>query len=101
MFLLLSRYVKPAEEIDRWLPEHREFLDRQYAAGRFVVSGPMEPREGGVIVTVDLSRAQIDDIMKEDPFVREGVSEYRYIEFHATKRAEGFADALRSTRGND
>lgn len=94
MFLLLSRYLKPASDVDRWLPEHREFLDRHYAAGRFVVSGPMEPREGGVIVTADISRTEIEEIMKEDPFLREGVSEYRYVEFTITKSARWFADAM-------
>jgi len=87
MFLLLSRYVKPLEEVERWLPEHREFLDRQYAAGHFIVSGPMEPRKGGVIVTADISRDQIERIMQDDPFLREGVSDYEFIEFKATKRA--------------
>ena len=94
MFLLLSRYLKPASEVDRWLPEHRAFLDRHYAAGRFVVSGPMVPREGGVIVTADIGRMEIDEIMKEDPFLREGVSEYQYIEFAVTKSAQWFADAI-------
>ncbi len=86
MFLLLSRYRKPMDEVDRWLPEHREFLERHYAAGRFIVSGPMEPRTGGVIVTADITRDEIERVMSEDPFVREGVSEYDYIEFRATKR---------------
>ena len=98
MFLLLSRYLKPTEEVDRWLPEHREFLDRQYAAGHFIVSGPMEPREGGVIITMDMPRAALDAIMQDDPFLSEGVSEYQYIEFHATKRAAAFVDALEASR---
>lgn len=85
MFLLLSRYVKPLEEADRWLPEHREFLDRHYAAGDFVVSGPREPREGGVIVTVDMDRARVEAILAEDPFQREGVSTYEIIAFRSTK----------------
>ncbi|MEO9171157.1 MAG: YciI family protein [Candidatus Baltobacteraceae bacterium] len=94
MFLLLSRYCKPLDEVNRWLPEHREFLDRHYAAGNFIVSGPMEPREGGVILTTDISREEVDRIMRDDPFLREGVSEYQYVEFYATKRTEAFAAAL-------
>lgn len=69
------------------MPEHRDFLDRQYAAGHFIVSGPMEPRKGGVILTADMSREEVERIMKDDPFLREGVSEYEFIEFRATKRA--------------
>ena len=98
MFLLLSRYVKPLDEVDAHLGAHREFLDRQYAAGHFIVSGPLEPRSGGVIVTVDMPRAQLDAIMQEDPFFREGVSEYQVLEFSATKRAAGFMAALEGNR---
>lgn len=90
MFLLLSRYVKPIEEIDRVLPEHRAFLDRYYKTGLFIVSGPQEPRVGGVIVTADAPRSEIDAALAEDPFLREGVSEYEIIEFKVTKRAEWF-----------
>ncbi|HEV7179982.1 MAG TPA: YciI family protein [Candidatus Baltobacteraceae bacterium] len=95
MFLLLSRYIKP-QEVDRWLPEHRAFLDRQYAAGNFIISGPQVPRTGGVIVTVDMNREDLERLMQDDPFLREGVSAYEFIEFSATKRAEWLAKALGS-----
>jgi uncharacterized protein YciI len=85
MFLLLSRYVKPLDEVDRWLPEHRAFLDRHYAAGHFIVSGPVEPRTGGVIVVADMDRAAVEAMLEEDPFAREGVSEYEIVEFRPTK----------------
>lgn len=90
MFLLLSRYLKATDEIDRVLPEHRAFLDRYYKSGLFIVSGPQEPRVGGVILTRDATRAEIDAALAEDPFVREGVSEYEIVEFKVTKRADWF-----------
>lgn len=90
MFLLLSRYVKPVEEIDRVLPEHRAFLDRYYENGLFVVSGPQEPRSGGVILTRDATRDEIEAALAEDPFVREGVSAYEILEFRVTKSAQWF-----------
>lgn len=85
MFLLLSRYVKPLDEVEKWLPEHRAFLDRYYANGAFLVSGPLEPRTGGVIITADLSRDAVEKILAEDPFARERVSDYEIIEFRPTK----------------
>jgi len=85
MFLLLSRYVKPLDEVDRWLQEHRNFLDRHYAAGHFVVSGPQEPRVGGVIVTAEMERERVEAILAEDPFAREGVAAYEIVEFRPTK----------------
>jgi uncharacterized protein YciI len=90
MFLLLSRYLKPTEEIDRVLPAHREFLDRYYKSGLFIVSGPLNPRSGGVILTADCTRDTIDAALAEDPFVREAISEYEIVEFKATKHAHWF-----------
>ncbi|HEY8297688.1 MAG TPA: YciI family protein [Candidatus Baltobacteraceae bacterium] len=90
MYLLLSRYVQPLDAVERFLAEHRAYLDRYYASGLFLVSGPQEPRVGGVIVTADASREDIERVLAEDPFVREGISECEIVEFKATKRAGGF-----------
>jgi uncharacterized protein YciI len=90
MFLLLSSYVKSMAEVDAVVDEHRAFLDRYYATGLFIVSGPQEPRNGGVILTADATRAEIDRVLAEDPFVREGVSEYEIIEFIGSKKADWF-----------
>lgn len=98
MFLLMSRYIKPLEEVEKWLPEHREFLDRHYAAGTFLVSGPLEPRTGGVIVTADLTREAVDAILAQDPFMREGVSAYDVIEFRATKSHPGVTSLISAAR---
>lgn len=94
MFIVISHYLKSAEEIDRVLPEHRAFLDRHYAAGRFLVSGPLEPRTGGVIVTGPMSREQIDSILADDPFVRERISEYQILEMRPTKRHDVLAEII-------
>jgi uncharacterized protein YciI len=85
MFVLLSRYLKPLDEVDRWLSEHRAFLERQYEAHRLLTSGPQNPRIGGVIVTHDISREELDALLAADPFVREGVAEYHVIEFKPTR----------------
>lgn len=31
MFLVLTKYVKPMEEVDKFLAAHSEFLDKYYA----------------------------------------------------------------------
>ena len=94
MFVLISRYLKPQEEVDLWLPAHREFLDRHYAAGQFLVSGPFVPRSGGIIVTMPMTREEVEAILAEDPFVREGVSEYDIREMKPTKRHDVLRDVL-------
>ena len=53
MFLILLTYVRPLDEIDRLVDDHNAYLERNYDAGRFIVSGRREPRIGGVVGSVD------------------------------------------------
>jgi uncharacterized protein YciI len=85
MFVLFSRYVKPLAEVDRWLAEHRAFLEHHYEARHLLVSGPQNPRTGGIIVTHDMTREAVEAMLEQDPFVREGVAEYQIIEFSPTR----------------
>lgn len=94
MFILLNRYLKPLDEVDRVLPEHRRFQDRMYERGIFIVSGRLEPRTGGVTLARAENRAEIESILRDDPFVREGVTEYDIVEFTPTRHSEAFTAAL-------
>lgn len=85
MFVLLSRYLKPLDEVDKVVGEHRAFLEKHYASGDLLISGPQNPRTGGVIVTKKMTRAAVEAMLANDPFVREGVSEYQIIEFMPTR----------------
>lgn len=94
IFLLISKYVKPLREVDRVLPAHREFLQRYYDDGTFLVSGPLNPRTGGVIVARGESREDVQAILAEDPFLAEGISEYEILEFTPTKAGEAWKRGL-------
>ena len=94
MFVLLNRYLKPLDEVDRVLPEHRLFQDEMYARGTFIVSGKLEPRTGGVTIAKADSRAEIEEILSRDPFVRQGITEYQIVEFVPTRHSDAFAAAL-------
>ncbi|MBA2681833.1 MAG: hypothetical protein H0U76_25985 [Ktedonobacteraceae bacterium] len=48
MFILLSRFQKPLEELNRFLTAHSIWVQQQYESGRFLVSGRREPPTGGV-----------------------------------------------------
>ena len=94
MFVLLNRYLKPLEEVDRVLPEHRVFQDEMYARGVFIVSGRLEPRTGGVTIARAESREAIETILAGDPFVREGITSYDIVEFTPTRHSAAFAEAF-------
>lgn len=86
MYIVNLTYLKPLAEIEAHLAAHREFLDAQYAREIFMASGPKNPRDGGLIVVSGrLSRAELDSLLKQDPFAQNGVASYQVTEFTATK----------------
>lgn len=94
MFLVLMNYVKPLAVIDELLPAHRTFLEANYRAGIFLLSGPREPRDGGVILARAGSREELAGVLNQDPFVSEGAATYEIIEFKATRAGKALAILL-------
>ena len=90
MFLFLLTYIKPLPEVERFLPEHIRYLDRQYRAGRFLCSGRKIPRTGGIILCNCSTREEAEALMVQDPFYVEGIAQYELIEFEPSKALEDF-----------
>ncbi len=95
MVVITSKYIKPLDEIDALLVEHRRFLDEQYRNRKFVCSGPQDPRVGGVIIADVDSVEEARDIMKRDPFSIHGAADYQFIAFAPLKYDERFACFVR------
>ncbi|EPH44083.1 YciI family protein [Streptomyces aurantiacus] len=91
MFVMELTYTAPVDRVDALLADHVAWLDAQYAAGVFIASGRKNPRDGGVIIAVGESRAEIEQLAASDPFTVGGVCEYRITEFLATKTAAELA----------
>ena len=90
MFVIELLYTAALAEIDAHMTAHVKFLKKYYASGHFVVSGRKIPRDGGIIVATGSSRQEIEDIAREDPFIKNGLAECRIIEFRASQRADDF-----------
>jgi len=88
MFVIELTYKAELTEIDAHMKAHVAFLDKHYAAGRFLVSGRKIPRDGGIILSLGESRREVEAIMREDPFCAHGLAEIRVIEFRASQRAD-------------
>ena len=91
MYILSLHYIKPLSDIEQHLPAHIAYLDRYYAAGKFLMSGRKEPRTGGIIVARAGSRAEIERIIGEDPFHQAGIADYEITEFIPAKTAPDLA----------
>ncbi len=85
MFVILVNYLKPIEEVDKYLLEHREFLEHGYQENYFIASGPQNPRIGGIILSQLKDKKYLEKILAEDPFRRERIASYTIIEFEPVK----------------
>ena len=75
MFIITLTYLKPAEEIDKLLAAHREYLREQYDNGMFLMSGR-------------LVGSAMDAIIELDPFKEAGAASYTITEFVPTMTAD-------------
>ena len=99
MVVLLLKYIKPIEEVERLTPAHREFLQRYYREGKLIVSGPREPRTGGVILANVANEVEAMKIIVEDPFFTEKVAEYEVIRFSPSHHDPRFAPFVGGAAG--
>ena len=99
MFIIKLTYVESMDEIDHYLVAHREFLDVYYRQGLFLMSGPMKPRTGGIIIALCNVKVEIDRIMAKDPFIQAGVATYELIEFTPIKHQSQLKDLIEAVEG--
>jgi len=95
MFLLELTYTADLSKIDGAMKAHMRWLNAQYAAGHFLVSGRKIPRDGGIILATGTDRAAVEAIAAQDPFVVQGFATVRVVEFRASQRTK---DVERWTR---
>lgn len=94
MFIILLNYKKDLATVDKYLIEHRAYLDNGYKKGYFVASGPRNPRTGGIIISQLKDRQQLAEIIKADPFSINEIADFEIIEFNPIKFHENFASFI-------
>jgi uncharacterized protein YciI len=97
MFVIELVYKASLEKIDAHMAAHVRFLKKYYAAGNFLVSGRKIPRDGGIILAVGETRQEIETIVKEDPFHRHGLADFRIIEFRPSQKADDIQNRIESS----
>lgn len=94
MFVIVLTYKTTLEEVDKYLPGHLLYLKKNQQNGHFICSGPKNPRTGGVILCWAENEDEVRSIVREDPFITNGVADYELINFRSVDCAEGFEALL-------
>lgn len=99
MFVIQLTYIVPPSELDKYLQAHREFLDYYYKQGLLVMSGPMKPRTGGIIIAATHDRAYLESVFKKDPYYLAEIAQYQFIEFTPVKHCADLQELIQKTEG--
>ena len=81
MFIVELTYIVDLEEVDKILPEHIEYLKKQYEKGNFIASGRKIPRTGRIILSKLDSIEKLNEVLEQDPFKRNNLATYKILEF--------------------
>lgn len=99
MFIVQLTYKSPISEVDKYLQAHREFLDYHYKQGLLLVSGPMKPRTGGIIIAATSDKARLEAVLKQDPYYLAEIADYQIIEFTPVKHCDELKELIQKTEG--
>lgn len=91
MFIIILTYKVPIEQIECHLENHVIYLKEQYKAGNFLASGRKIPRSGGVILAKMDNKAELEQILSQDPFKQNNLADYEIIEFSPSMACEKLA----------
>lgn len=95
MFVIIIKYKQPLEIVDKYVVDHRNYLDTYYANNALVVSGPQNPRTGGILISSLNDKQAVNDLIQADPFYLHGVADYEVIEFNPVKYHKDFESFIK------
>lgn len=95
MFVVVINYTKPIEHVDAVRNEHLAWIGEHTKAGRLLLAGRQTSGKGGVLIFNVASRAEVEGYCQADPYAKNAVATYDYIEFDA--RSGALAGTLTAT----
>lgn len=93
-FIIEITYKVTFEELQDTLAAHRSFLDEGYAKGLLLMSGPQNPKKGGMVVARANEIEELKEYFSNDPYNTKGFAEYRFVEFTPVKNNPMIKDWL-------
>ena len=81
IFIISTTYTKSLEEVGKCRQEHFEFIQKNIDAGKFIAGGRQNPPTGGLILAFNVTREELEEILKEDPYYKNNLIETVITEF--------------------
>ena len=81
IFVISTTYTKSLEEVGKFRQEHFDFIQKNIDAEKFIAGGRQNPPTGGLILAYNVTKAELEKILKEDPYYKNNLIETVITEF--------------------
>jgi uncharacterized protein YciI len=88
MFVVLLRFSVNQDKAGQLVESHKEWLQRGFDEGVFLLAGLLQPKLGGAILAHNASLSELQKRVSEDPFVKEQVVSPEILEFTPSRAQE-------------
>jgi len=90
LYAIKLTYIRPVEEIEAQLDQHKGWLARYTKAGTIIFAGPLEGGKAGFILAFAETTATIEAMIAEDPFDVLKLASFDIAECNPAVRTENF-----------
>ena len=73
MFIVLLKFSDNKDQVSQFMEGHKEWIQRGFDDGVFLLAGSLQPKLGGALVAHDTSLPDLQSRVNADPFVAENV----------------------------
>lgn len=80
MFVVTLRFSAHRMQAPRWMDGHNAWIRRGFEDGVFLLTGSLSAGGGGAVLAHGLTRDALEQRLREDPFVAEGVVDAEIVE---------------------
>lgn len=85
MFVVLLKFAANKGEAPQFMEGHKEWINRGFEDGVFLLVGNLQPGLGGGIIAHNTTLSALRDRVKLDPFIVENVVSAEIIEIAPTR----------------
>lgn len=69
MFLIMLRFSDNKSAAAEYMQAHNAWITKGFEEGVFLLTGSIEPKQGGAVLAYNIARAELEKRVTEDPFV--------------------------------
>lgn len=88
MFIVTLKFSENKDKAGQLMDAHKAWIKRGFDEGIFVLVGSLQPNLGGGILAYGTSLSDLENRIKEDPFVAENVVTAEILEISPAKTDE-------------